>query len=262
MTVDIIEYEQKGAHPRQLSQMDPTAWSGAGATHDLINYLSVVDSYISLLLMDANPGDRLHLVLAEADNAVERCMSLARQLLAISRTAATRPQELCVNDVIAGTESALRSLVGQDAELIIACAPDVAPVRADPQEIERILLNLVVNARQAITDTGTITLQTANVQVDQVDGKEVKPTDYVVIAVRDNGTGMDEETRAHLFEPFFTTRANGTGLGLAIVYDIVSRNHGRVQVESKPGRGTTVKVLLPRIRDDKMEERRSRDKGA
>ena len=262
MTVDIIKYQQRGAHLCQSAPMDPTASLGAGATHDLVNYLSVVDSYISLLLMDANPGDRLHRMLTEADNAVEKCMSLARQHLAKSRTAANRSQELCVNDVIASMEAVLRRLVGQDAKFTIACAPDVALVRADPQEIERILLNLVVNARQAITDTGTITLQTANVQVDQVDGKEVKPTDYVVIAVRDNGTGMDEETRAHLFEPFFTTRANGTGLGLAIVYDIVSRNHGRVQVESKPGRGTTVKVLLPRIRDDKMEERRSRDKGA
>ena len=256
MTVDTIACPQQGAYLRQSSQTDPTA-----SLHDLINYLSVVDGCINLLLMDASPGDRMHRVLTEADSALEKGMSLARQHLAISRAVENRVQALCANDVIAGMEGVLRRLIGPDAEFTIACAPDVALVRADPQEIERILLNLVVNARQAITDSGTITLQTENAQVDQVDGKEVESAAYVAITVRDNGTGMDEDTRARIFEPFFTTRENGTGLGLAIVQDIVSRNHGRVQVESKPDRGTTFKVLLPAIRKCEMEERWSRDKG-
>ena len=163
-----------------------------------------------------------------------------------------------VNDVLAGVEGVLRRLAGKGVELTIACAPDVGLVQAAPQEIERILLNLVVNARQAITGAGTITLVTSNAQVDHVGEEEIGPVPYVMISVSDDGTGIDEETRARLFEPFFTTREDGTGLGLAIVYDIVARSHGHVQVESEPGHGTTFRIYLPRIDDDRTAGRSTR----
>jgi signal transduction histidine kinase len=259
VTVDTTEYEQIRARLWPPQQTEPMADSSAGATHDLINYLAVIDGCISLLLMDANPGGRMHMVLTEADHAAKRCISLTRHLLDVSRTEAHRPRELCVNDVLAGVEAVLRRLVGKGIELIISCAPDVGLVQADPQEIERILLNLVVNARQAIAGTGTITLLTSNTQDDHVGGREVGPAPYVVISVSDDGTGMDAETCAHLFEPFFTTTEEGTGLGLAIVYDIVARRGGHVQVESEPGHGTTFRVLLPRIDDDRMAGRCSHE---
>jgi signal transduction histidine kinase len=259
VTVDTTEYEHMEAHPRPWQQTEPAAESSAGTTHDLVNYLAVIDGCINVLLMDANPGDRMHVVLTEADHAAKRCISLTRHLLDVSRTEAHRPRELCVNDVLAGVEGVLRRLVGKGIELIISCAPDVGLVRADPQEIERVLLNLVVNARQAIAGTGTITLLTSSTQDGHVGGREVGPAPYVMISVSDDGTGMDERTRTHLFEPFFTTTEEGTGLGLAIVYDIVARRGGHIQVESEPGRGTTFRVLLPGIDDDRMAGRCSHE---
>jgi signal transduction histidine kinase len=186
-------------------------------------------------------------MLTEAASAINRCTLLAQHMQELSHMAVRQPEKVCVNDVISGMAGTLYCLAGGDAELIITCAPDVGLVHAVPQEIERILLNLVVNACQAITGTGTIALATSNTQADHGAGKETGSAPYVTISVSDDGTGMDEETRARLFEPFFTTREDGTGLGLAIVQDIVARSRGHVQVESEPGQGTTFRVLLPRI---------------
>ena len=257
MTVDTIERRPMEAHPSQPQLAVATTWS-AEAAHDLINYLSIVDSYVDLLLRDADPGDEIHLMLTQTDTAVDKCILLARNLLILNLGAERRSEELCINDIVASSAGMLRHLVGKHIELTIDCAPSVGLVRVDRQEMERVLLNLVTNACQAIPGTGAITLQTANVQVDRVDKSTDEPTQYVTIAVSDTGRGIDAELLPHLFEPFFTTRKEGTGMGLAIVHDIVDRNNGRIRVESEPGCGTTFRIYLPRIDDDSTAGRHAR----
>ena len=158
-------------------------------------------------------------------------------------------------DVIVGLESILKRLVSQDVELTISCAPDAGLVQADPQDIERVLLNLVANARQAIPGTGTITLGVVNAPISRTDDERISPGSYVALSVSDTGIGMDQQTRARIFEPFFTTRRDGTGLGLAIVHDIVTRSQGIIRVDSELGCGTTFTVLLPRLDKGNMKER-------
>ena len=247
MTVEITEHEQMETNLWLSQQIGSAPCLGAGVTHDLINYLAVADSYMSLLLMDADPGGRMHRVLTEAAHAVQESIFLARHLLRLNRTGTRHLQKLSIRDFVVGMESMLSHLVGRDIELIVSSTPDVGLVQADPQEVERLLLNLVVNARQAITGTGTITLLIANAQADEINGKGIDPKPYVTISVSDTGIGMDRETCAHIFEPFFTARKDGTGIGLAIVHAIVARSQGSIRVESKLGCGTTFTVYLPRV---------------
>lgn len=254
MTVEITEHKQMEAQLWLSQQIGSAPKQGAEVTHDLVNYLAVVDSYMSLLLMDADPGCRMHRALTEAARAVQKSILLARHLLRLNRTETRHVQELHIRDIVVGMEGMLGRLVSKDVELIVSCTPDVGLVQADPQEIERVLLNLVLNARQAIAGAGTIALLVTNAPVDETDDRGIDPTRYVAISVSDTGIGMDEETRAHIFEPFFTTRKDGTGIGLTIVHDIVARSHGSIRVESKLGCGTTFTVLLPRLDEDNMKE--------
>jgi len=166
--------------------------------------------------------------------------------------------DLRIRDVIVGLAGVLDPLVGEDVELTVSCAPDVGLVRTDPEEIERVVVNLVINARQAITGTGTIAVRVANTQVDETADQGMGPRAHVAISVSDTGIGMDEETRSRVFEPFFTTKKGGTGLGLATVRDIVTRSCGSIQVESKLGYGTTFTVYLPRVDGGESTERRER----
>ena len=250
MTIDTLNGKQTLAQVRQQREADPAPHWSAAITHDLVNYLSVADGCISLLLMNTDSDRPAQPMLTEAASAINRCTLLAQHMQELSHMTLRQPEKVCVNDVISGMAGTLHCLAGREVELMITCAPNVGLVHAVPQEIERILLNLVVNACQAIGDTGTIAIVTSNAQVDHVGEEEIGPEPYVMISVSDDGTGMDEETRARLFEPFFTTREDGTGLGLAIVHDIVARSRGHVQVESEPGQGTTFRIYLPRIDDD------------
>jgi two-component system cell cycle sensor histidine kinase/response regulator CckA len=256
------ENKHTTTHPTLSQQTDPVTRFGAGVTHDLVNYLAVADSYIRLLLTDADPADGTHRALTEASHAVQKSMLLARHLLRLNRTRTRRVQELFVQEIVAGMEGMLGQLVGEDVELILSCAPDAGAVRVDPQEIERVLLNLVVNARQAIAGAGAVTLLVADAPVDETDGTGSGPARYVAISVSDTGIGMDEETRAHVFDPFFTTRRDGTGIGLAIVHDIVARSHGSIKVESEPEHGTTFTVLLPRIDNSNVKETLEHDQAS
>jgi len=260
VTTDVTEHRRMEGHLRQAQKMEAIGRLAAGVAHDFNNYLAVMDSYADLLLMDLEPGESMHHELAEIARAVERSKSLVRQLLAFSRLqtgAAVHPQVLNVNEAITKAEGILRRLAGRDIELITKYDPDLGLVRADPGQIEQVLLNLVTNARDAIAGTGTITIRTANAEIDRVDEKEGEPAPYVMIAVSDTGAGIDEETRTHIFEPFSTTKENGvgTGLGLSTVYGIVRQSGGHIKVESEPGYGTGFTIHLPRINDSREASR-------
>jgi signal transduction histidine kinase len=251
VTTDVTEQRRMEEHLRQAQKMEAMGRLAAGVAHDFNNYLTVIDSYTDLMRMDLEPESPMQYELAEIARATEQSKSLVRQLMAFSRQQMLHPQVLNVNEVINRAEDILRRLAGRDIELVTAYEPDLGMVRADPGQIEQVLLNLVTNARDAIAGTGRITIHTANAESDYTDEKEGEPVHYVMIAVSDTGAGIDEDTQTHIFEPFFTTKENGagTGLGLSTVYGIVRQSGGNIKVESEPGCGTTFTIHLPRIDD-------------
>jgi CheY-like chemotaxis protein len=190
----------------------------------------------------------------EVRQAAEFATTLTRQLLAFSRKQVLLTRRLNLNELITQTTRMISRLIGADLRLVTTLAPDLSPVRADPGQIEQILLNLAVNARDAMPNGGTLTVATANVAIDQaqLDGHEtVTPGNYVELTMRDSGVGMSDEVKAHLFEPFFTTKeqGKGTGLGLAMVYGIVKQSGGLIVVTSEVGIGTAFRILLPRTEE-------------
>ncbi|MBE0582904.1 MAG: response regulator, partial [Desulfofustis sp.] len=195
--------------------------------------------------------DPLYASLREIETAAERSATLTRQLLAFARKQIVAPRVIDLRDAITGMLQMLRRLIGEHIDLLWLPAAGAQPVKMDPSQIDQILANLCVNARDAIGDTGCITIETAGVRVDESFGAahpDSRPGDYVLLVVSDDGCGMTPETLDHLFEPFFTTKAvgAGTGLGLATVYGIVRQNDGFISVTSKPGQGTTCRIYLPR----------------
>lgn len=249
VTTDVTERQRMAEHLRQAHKMEAMGRLAAGVAHDFSNYLTVMGSYAGLLLDEMRPDDMKREMVTQIQHAVEQSKALTRQILAFNRQQMFHPQVLCVNEVIARAEGILRRLAGRDVDLVIQCDPGTGLVRADPGLIEQVLLNLVTNARDAIPRAGTATIQSANVDVSQVDGGTTALGSYVMIAVSDTGTGIDAAVLPHIFEPFFTTKEDGlgTGLGLSTVYDIVRQSGGYVEVESEPGQGTTFRVYLPRV---------------
>jgi signal transduction histidine kinase/ActR/RegA family two-component response regulator len=229
---------------RQAQKMEAVGRLAGGVAHDFNNLLTVIAGYADALLNDIGTAPSMQDDLTQISRAAEQAATLTRQLLAISRPQVMKPEVLDLNSTIAELEKMLRRLIGEDISLTVHLSPTPALIQADAGQIEQVILNLVVNARDAIESGGRITVESSHVELSEA-GRGRRSC--VLLTVRDTGLGMDEATRARIFEPFFTTkeRGRGTGLGLAMVYDIVEQSGGTIAVQSEPGFGSTFKVYLP-----------------
>ena len=239
----------------QAQKLESIGRLAGGIAHDFNNILGVIVGYADIILEKMPPADPFHHQVQEIFDAAQRSTTIARQLLTFARKQTATPSVIELNSVITATVKMLGRLIGEDIRL--SCKPgiDLWPVFIDPTQVEQILANLCINARDAIVGTGHITIETQNVTFEQEDclqNPELIPGDFSLLAVSDDGCGMTPETRENIFEPFFSTKApgQGTGLGLATVYGIVKQNDGFLQVDSTPGVGTTFKLFFPRYRGD------------
>jgi two-component system, cell cycle sensor histidine kinase and response regulator CckA len=242
--------ERTDEHVRQSQKMEALGQLAGGVAHDFNNLLGVILGYCELLEDRIAPEDSTRKMIEQIHIAGNHATTLTRQLLAFSRRQVLRPVVLDLNALVTGMEPMLRRLIGDDVVISTVLSPELGLVKADPSQIEQILMNLAVNARDAMPDGGKIELITANAALDH-DALQVdfKPGSYVMLAVSDDGIGMDGETKERIFEPFFTTKmpSKGTGLGLSMVYGIVKQSSGYIYAYSEPGRGTTFKVYLPSV---------------
>jgi signal transduction histidine kinase len=225
---------------RQAQKMESVGRLAGGIAHDFNNLLTAIRGYAELLLLDLGDDHDARESADQIARAAERAATLTGQLLAFSRKQVLRPQELDLNAVVQGMAPMLARMLRSDVVLTTGLAEELWPTLADPTQVEQVVLNLAVNARDAMPDGGRLAVRTQNATRDGAD--------YVALVVADTGTGMDEVTARHVFEPFFTTKdvGEGTGLGLATVHGVVAQSGGHVEVESAPGEGTTFTVLLPR----------------
>lgn len=242
----------------QAQKMEAVGRLAGGVAHDFNNMLAVIMGHGDLALEETAPDSPQHVHLMEIQKAAQRSADLTRQLLAFARKQTISPRVLDLNDTIPGMLKMLRRLIGEDIDLRWKPARELWPVHMDPAQLDQILANLAVNARDAIEGVGRITIETSNVALDGTYCEThagFVPGRYVLLAVSDDGCGMDKETMAQLFDPFFTTKpaGQGTGLGLAMVYGIVKQNQGFINVYSEPGKGTTFKIYLPRDGADKAD---------
>lgn len=239
------------AQLHQAQKLESVGRLAGGVAHDFNNMLGVIIGHASLGLIKTDPTHPLHNHLVEINNAAERSADLTRQLLAFARKQAIEPKVLDLNDTISGMLKMLQRLIGEDIHLCWQPGSKLWQVKMDPSQIDQILANLCVNARDAIDTAGKIFIETGNISIDKaysINHTEALEADYVWLSVSDDGSGMDKETLTHIFEPFFTTKdpGKGTGLGLATVYGIVKQNDGFVNVYSEPGSGTTFTIYIPR----------------
>ena len=242
---------------RQSQKLEAIGRLAGGVAHDFNNLLTIILSYLQLLREQVGPDSPMTADLKQIEEAARRAGTLTHQLLAFSRKQVLQPKVLDLPAVVAGVQPMLSRLVGEDIELRAVAADPVARVRADPGQVEQVLLNLVANARDAMPRGGTITIETRDVAgMDDVEARRplegMRSGPWVLMAVRDTGTGMDEATKQRIFEPFFTTKApgKGTGLGLAMVYGIVKQSGGFIWVDSAPGQGTVFRVYLPPVEEE------------
>ena len=246
---------------RQSQKMEAVGQLAGGIAHDFNNLLTAIIGYSDLILCSSEDiGDSVRGDVEEIKAAADRASALTRQILAFSRRQALQPEVVSLNEIVAGTERLLRRTLGEDIDLVTLLRPELGLVEVDASQFEQVLMNLALNSRDAMPNGGKLTIETANVELsDEYCRSHLGTTagPYVMLAVSDTGVGMDEETRSRVFEPFFTTKepGRGTGLGLSTVYGTVKQSGGNVFVYSEPGKGTTIKVYLPRV--DQPKKRRS-----
>ncbi len=254
--VDITNLKRLEEELLQSQKMEAVGRLAGGVAHDFNNILGVITGYADLLARELRSDERQAKRAAQIQKAAERAASLTRQLLAFSRKQVLEAKVLDLGAVVSDMEKMLRRLIGEDLQLEIACDPDLGLVKTDPSQLEQVVMNLVVNARDAMPRGGQLSIASHELDLDEAEARplELAPGRYVALRVRDTGCGMDAETQKRIFEPFFTTKptGTGTGLGLSTVYGIVKQSGGAVRVQSAPGRGATFEVLLPRV-DERAE---------
>jgi PAS domain S-box-containing protein len=258
-TQDITEAERAEAalrrseeQLRQSQKMEAVGRLAGGVAHDFNNLLTVITCYSSMSLREMEKNHPLRKNTEEVQAAAERAASLTGQLLAFSRKQVLQPRVINLNETVSGMGKMLRRLIGEDVELCTLFDPEIGHVKADPGQFEQVILNLAVNARDAMPRGGKLTIQTTNVTLDQKTrfrNRDLEVGEYVMVAITDSGVGMTEEVKSHLFEPFFTTKGvgRGTGLGLATCYGIICQSDGDIRVYSELNCGTTFKIYLPRV---------------
>ncbi|PYQ43788.1 MAG: hybrid sensor histidine kinase/response regulator [Acidobacteria bacterium] len=259
LATDVSEKRRLETQLRQAHKMEAIGRLAGGVAHDFNNLLGVITGYGELLRKALGPAHPEQRRLTEIQKAAERAANLTRQLLAFSRKQVLETKILDLNEVVRGLEGMLHRLIGEDVRLVTKAAPAIGRVRADRGQVEQVILNLVVNSRDAMPRGGELIIETAKAVLDEAyshQHADVRPGPYAMLAVSDTGAGMDAETQSHIFEPFFTTKeeGKGTGLGLATVFGIVKQSGGHVSVYSEVGRGSTFRVYLPCTDEDKPAE--------
>jgi PAS domain S-box-containing protein len=250
--LDVTEHRALEDQYRQAQKMEAVGQLAGGIAHDFNNILTAIEGYCTLIGEEVPADSPLHADLNEIHHAAKWATSLTRQLLAFSRRQILEPRVLDLRDSLKSIAPMLKRLIGEDIEVVARATGDIGRVKADPGQVEQVILNLAVNARDAMPDGGTLVLEVADVVLDESYTRchaTTKPGRYVMLAVSDTGAGMDAATQARVFEPFFTTKQKekGTGLGLATVYGIVKQSGGHIWLYSELGRGSTFKVYLPRV---------------
>jgi signal transduction histidine kinase/ActR/RegA family two-component response regulator len=247
---DITEQKALEAQLRQSQKMEAIGLLAGGVAHDFNNLLTIINGYSGIILADTDQSNPVFEKVKQIMAAGERAASLTRQLLAFSRKQVMRPEIIDINMLVTRMESLLRRLIGEDIDLVMLYSDHLNPVKADPGQIEQVIMNLVVNARDAMPAGGCLTFESKNIFLDKSHAgiyPEAKSGEYAMFSITDTGEGMDAETCDHIFDPFFTTKevGKGTGLGLSTVYGIIRQSKGVIRVFSEPGQGTTFEILLP-----------------
>jgi signal transduction histidine kinase len=238
---------------RHSQRLEAVGKLAGGVAHDFRNLITTIIQSAELLEMEFPEGDQRRKDAGEILNAAEKAAQLVTQLLAFGRRQELRPQVLDLNLIVGNLESMLKRVTGESVELVLLLEPELAAVRADQSQLEQVLMNMVVNARDAMPDGGRLTIRTENVTLPE-QGKgvtEARPGRFVLLSIADTGTGMNKDTLDQMFEPFFTTKPSGTGLGLSVAHGIIKQHGGWIQVDSEPGRGTRFRIYLPAVVSEK-----------